>query len=99
MTLEQEEINEVLNDILGQLILAHQKEGQILINVPAIDKAKKAILASLTEAHKDNIREIIKMSDQLELECGKDGDKGTKQWMAFKGFRNAIRDKFNIEVK
>ena len=40
------------------------------------------------------VREIIKMADALEVECGLDGDKGTKQWMAFKGFRNSIRDKF-----
>lgn len=43
---------------------------------------------------KERVREIIKMADALELECSKDGDKGTKQWMAFKGFRNTIRDRF-----
>lgn len=46
------------------------------------------------QAHKAEVEEIIKMADALELECGLDGDKGTKQWMAFKGFRNSIRDKF-----
>lgn len=40
------------------------------------------------------VENIIKMADELELECGKDGDKGTRQWMNFKGFRNAIRDKY-----
>lgn len=43
---------------------------------------------------KEKVEEIIKMADALEVECGKDGDKGTKQWMAFKGFRNTIRDRF-----
>ncbi len=40
------------------------------------------------------VEDILKMADTLEIECGKDGDKGTKQWIAFKGFRNTIRDKY-----
>ena len=43
---------------------------------------------------KERVEAIIRMADELELECGRDGDKGTKQWMAFKGFRNTIRDRF-----
>ncbi len=40
------------------------------------------------------VKDAIKMSDQLESDCGRDGDKGTKQWMLFKGFRNTLRDKY-----
>ncbi len=42
----------------------------------------------------ERVRDIIKMADELEHACGKDGDKGLEQWKAFKGFRNAIRDKY-----
>ena len=50
---------------------------------------------ALKDTQKEEVvREIIKMADALELECGLDGDKGTAQWMAFKCFRNSIRDKF-----
>lgn len=35
------------------------------------------------------VREVVKLSDRIELE-GPDG--GTKEWMAFKRFRNTVRD-------
>lgn len=50
--------------------------------------------ATQSQQVEEAVRDIIKMADALELECGKDGDKGTNQWMAFKGFRNTIRDKY-----
>ena len=61
-----------------------------------LDKAKDIdeAITSRDTYWKERVEEIIKMADALELECGKDGDKGTKQWMAFKGFRNTIRDRF-----
>lgn len=54
----------------------------------------KEVLAQKDTEVLEAVNDIIKMADALELECGKDGDKGTKQWMAFKGFRNTIRDKY-----
>lgn len=54
----------------------------------------RTILQAKDAERERAVEDIIKMSDALELECGKDGDKGTKQWMAFKGFRNTIRDKY-----
>jgi len=48
------------------------------------------------EAKRELAEEVVKMADDLEHECGLDGDKGTKQWMNFKGFRNTIRDKYII---
>lgn len=56
-------------------------------------------IAQILTTHSQNreaklVEDIIKMADALELECSRDGDKGTKQWMAFKGFRNTIRDKY-----
>ena len=45
------------------------------------------------------IPEVLKLADELELECNRDGDKGTKQWMAFKGFRNTIRDRLLTQLE
>lgn len=59
-----------------------------------IVKEFRNILTTKNLEMKQAVEDIIKMADALELECGKDGDKGTKQWMAFKGFRNTIRDKY-----
>lgn len=54
----------------------------------------KQILSSRDTYWMERVRDIIKMADELEHACGKDGDKGLEQWKAFKGFRNAIRDKY-----
>lgn len=53
----------------------------------------KAFIATLLqererEAVAEFAREVVALSDRIELE-GPDG--GTKQWMAFKRFRNTVR--------
>jgi hypothetical protein len=53
----------------------------------------------IVEAHKVAGEKVLRLADQLESDCGKDGDKGTEQWRLFKSFRNTIREMFNIEVK
>jgi hypothetical protein len=59
-----------------------------------VQKYKDTLTTIDREARESVANDAVKMADELELECGKDGDKGTKQWMAFKGFRNAIRGKY-----
>jgi len=41
-------------------------------------------------ARKEAIEECIKLSDKIEL---REPDGGTKQWMAFKAFRNTMIDR------
>jgi hypothetical protein len=38
------------------------------------------------------VEKCIKLSDEIEL---REPDGGTKQWMAFKAFRNTMRDNIN----
>ncbi len=57
----------------------------------------RTLLASKDKEREAAVKDIIKMADKLEHECGKDGDKGLEQWKAFKGFRNTIRNKYLIE--
>jgi hypothetical protein len=54
----------------------------------------RELLTQLNANRTAEMEDVIIMADELESECDKDGDKGTKQWMAFKGFRNTIRDKY-----
>jgi len=53
-----------------------------------------AVIIGIRREHKNAIEQIIRMADDLEHDCNRDGDKGTEQWKLFKGFRNTIRDKF-----
>lgn len=98
---------ELILEVLPHLILGNAEE---LHNNPGGEMAKNTISEMqrvIRETHQEILTthtqeiatDIIKMADAFELECGKDGDKGTKQWMAFKGFRNAIRDKYLLVKK
>ena len=86
-TIEEESIENELEARL-QMIPHHldrRKFRGLIQRIRTLDKKAR---------DEEMIRDIITMADALELECGKDGDKGTKQWMAFKGFRNTIKDRF-----
>ncbi len=65
-----------------------------LLDEAGAESLDEIIANTLKEAAEEVVKDIIKMSDELETECNRDGDKGTQQWMNFKGFRNAIRDKY-----
>jgi hypothetical protein len=43
----------------------------------------------------EGVEKCIKLSDEIEL---REPDGGTKQWMAFKAFRNTMRDIINKKV-
>ena len=46
----------------------------------------------VSQTRRETIEEMIKLSDEVEL---REPDGGTEQWMAFKAFRNKMRDKLN----
>ena len=43
----------------------------------------------IEETKKETVQEMIELSDQIEVQ---EPDGGTRQWMAFKKFRNTMRD-------
>ena len=92
-----EEIVKSFDEVMIQAAISEMRGENPDTEKIAKDWLRTTLTAERT-AQREMVEEILHMADELELECGRDGDKGTKQWMAFKGFRNAIRDKFNIEV-
>lgn len=46
----------------------------------------------LQKARAEAWQEAVNLADKIEL---REPDGGTKQWMAFKAFRNTLRDKMN----
>ena len=83
------------HDWLTQTIQAErQKHADEMKDVKQAHKQLVELIQAERQEREEVVEDIIKMADVLEIECGKDGDKGTKQWMAFKGFRNTIRDKY-----
>lgn len=62
----------------------------------------RTTLTTLTAKHNaekaEMVQAIVKLADQLEHDCNRDGDKGTEQRKLFKGFRNTIRDKFGVTL-
>ena len=43
-----------------------------------------------SQTRQQTIEEMIKLSDEIEM---REPDGGTREWMAFKAFRNTMRDK------
>ena len=73
------------------------KQGCICLNCETFNEnigAGCVIREALTLAHNqgkaEGVQECIKLSDDIEF---REPDGGTKQWMAFKCFRNTMRDK------
>ena len=54
------------------------------------------VIAYATTIRKETLEECIKLSDEIEL---REPDGGTKQWMAFKGLRNTLRDRLSALKK
>lgn len=52
-----------------------------------------------TESTINILKQIIKMSYELEINCNKDKVKDTKQWQEFKRFRNRITDRFIVPIQ
>jgi len=50
----------------------------------------------LADQEKFTIQEMIKLSDKIEMQ---EPDGGTRQWKAFKCFRNTMRYKLNNPTK
>lgn len=50
------------------------------------------ILSSLTRVREATIKEAVELSDKIEMQ---EPDGGTSEWMAFKAFRNTLRDRLN----
>ena len=50
----------------------------------------------ISQTRQETIEEMIKLSDEIEL---REPDGGTKQWMAFKAFRNKMRDSLKERLK
>jgi len=72
-----------------------KEDGYIIESYSILFKtALEQTLQAERQKREEMVVDIIRMADALEMECGKDSDKGTKQWMAFKGFRNTIRAKY-----
>ncbi len=93
---EREAIVEtVVEDTVAQMHLWQENERTVREFSNNIrDDLRTALLSHEEKVVARVAEDVVKMADALELECGKDGDKGTAQWMAFKGFRNTIRDKY-----
>lgn len=93
-----EGIVETFNEDVAAMLFGESE----ITNKQAVDIALRKALQSQADQYEtekgEMVADIIKMADQLELECGKDGDKGTRQWMNFKGFRNTIRDKYGVDL-
>lgn len=63
------------------------------------DKAKKMVLQphqELQKARAEAWQEAVDLADHIEL---REPDGGTKQWMAFKAFRNTLRDKIKNQAE
>lgn len=54
-----------------------------------VDWLRTTLTAVAEEARLEAIEEAIKLSDKIEMSVP---DGGTKEWMAFKHFRNTLRD-------
>lgn len=55
----------------------------------------KQEITELLHSHTQAVaQDILLRSDELEVLCSKDGDKGTHQWRMFKHFRNKIVDTY-----
>jgi hypothetical protein len=86
---EEERIVEELT-----LELSYGGRGNLLDDTMGMDTVRNLIRTTLTTY--GNTRELagvekcIKLSDEIEL---REPDGGTRQWMAFKAFRNTMRDR------
>jgi hypothetical protein len=52
-------------------------------------EVRSRIVAAMDEVRREALEEAIALSDKIELS---EPDGGTAQWMAFKRFRNTLRD-------
>ncbi len=97
MTQHDREVDELVDELANKEY--NREDGRIYTygQIPHFVSNLRNLLTALTQQRQqceEVVRDIIKMADELESECNRDGDKGTEQWRAFKGFRNAIRDKY-----
>jgi len=74
------------------LLKMHIRQALKTAEARGYEKAlrSKYVMNKVKEAHTEGVRECIKLSDDIE---SKEPDGGTKQWMAFKAFRNTMRDR------
>ena len=72
-----------INSQIEKSYLAGKKEAEKEFNEEFFDNGK-------IWGKKEAIEECIKLSDEIEM---REPDGGTREWMAFKAFRNSLRDK------
>ena len=53
-------------------------------------RTKKSLIQTILSVIDDTVREIVDLSDKIELE----DDNGLEEWKAFKRFRNTLRDRY-----
>lgn len=99
---EMDRLNETTPDIEGIIDEVKRQAKIRKWNAPELDYVIREALQSQADQYErekgEMVADIIKIADQLEAACNKDGDKGTEQWRAFKGFRNTIRDKYGVDL-
>lgn len=71
---------------------------EIVSQIVCDDLSKDRLRWLLKQFHHSHTQavaqDILLRSDELEVLCSKDGDKGTHQWRMFKHFRNKIVDTY-----
>ena len=88
---EQNKWEEELSDLLYPFIHSDMAEDKKIIR-----NIKKFVSSLLFQTRQEAIEEMIKLSDEIEM---REPDGGTKQWMAFKAFRNKMRDRIKERLK
>jgi len=89
---ETQTVDQLLESLTKENIFWYEDNDSCNIgnNIDAVDLIKQALKTAEARGHTEGVRECIKLSDDVEF---REPDGGTRQWIAFKAFRNTMRDR------
>lgn len=73
----------------------HSYDKSLYTNRNQTEDIKSFIRTLLAEREKEVVGEMIDLSDDIEIR----GNTTLEEWKAFKGFRNAMRDRLALSAK